>query len=100
MPPKPWSTRSSRLVYQNPWTRVREDIAEMPDGRTTLYGVVECSDAVGAATFEIVLEESTNNINVYYQDTDFGTSSYNAGADATASRCCSTAPTMAPRSAP
>ncbi|MFN8474781.1 MAG: NUDIX hydrolase [Anaerolineae bacterium] len=51
MPPKPWSTRSSRLVYQNPWTRVREDIAEMPDGRTTLYGVVECSDAVGVLPF-------------------------------------------------
>jgi len=41
-------------------------------------------DNVGAATFEIVLEESTNNIYVYYQDTDFGNASYNAGADATA----------------
>ncbi|MFN8483049.1 MAG: NUDIX hydrolase [Anaerolineae bacterium] len=51
MPPQPWFTRSSRLVYQNPWTRVREDIAEMPDGRTTVYGVVECSDAVGVLPF-------------------------------------------------
>ena len=51
MPPHPWFTRSSRLVYQNPWTRVREDIAEMPDGRTTVYGVVECSDAVGVLPF-------------------------------------------------
>ena len=41
-------------------------------------------DGIGAATFEIVLEESTNNIFVYYQDTDFGNASYNAGADATA----------------
>ena len=41
-------------------------------------------DNVGAATFEIVLEESTNNIFVYYQDTDFGNASYNAGLDATA----------------
>jgi ADP-ribose pyrophosphatase len=34
-------------VYRNPWIRVREDIAEMPDGRTTLYGVVECHPCIG-----------------------------------------------------
>ena len=34
MPPKAWKTLSSRLVYQNPWTSVREDIAEMPNGKT------------------------------------------------------------------
>ena len=47
----PWRTRSSRRVYENPWIRVREDIAEMPDGRTTLYGVVECPGAVGVLPF-------------------------------------------------
>jgi ADP-ribose pyrophosphatase len=31
--------------------RVREDIAEMPDGRTTLYGVIECKPAVGVLPF-------------------------------------------------
>jgi ADP-ribose pyrophosphatase len=31
--------------------RVREDIAEMPDGNQTLYGVIECSDAVGVVPF-------------------------------------------------
>jgi ADP-ribose pyrophosphatase len=51
MPPKPWKTLSSRLAYQNPWIRVREDIAEMPDGRNTLYGVIECPDAVGVLPF-------------------------------------------------
>ncbi len=51
MPPKPWKTLSSRLVYQNPWTRVREDIAEMPNGKTTIYGVVECGEAVGVLPF-------------------------------------------------
>ena len=51
MPPKPWKTISSRLAYQNPWIRVREDIAEMPDGRNTLYGVIECPDAVGVLPF-------------------------------------------------
>src|SRR5262245_1026007 len=36
----PWQTLSSRPVYENRWIRVREDVARLPDGRTTLYGVV------------------------------------------------------------
>ena len=51
MPPKPWKTLSSRQVYQNPWTRVREDIAEMPNGKTTIYGVIECGQCVGVLPF-------------------------------------------------
>jgi len=51
MPPKPWKTLSNRQVYQNPWTRVREDIAEMPNGKTTVYGVVECGHCVGVLPF-------------------------------------------------
>ena len=51
MPPKQWKTLSSRVAYENPWTRVREDIAEMPNGQTTVYGVVECVDAVGVLPF-------------------------------------------------
>jgi ADP-ribose pyrophosphatase len=47
----PWRTLTSRNVYENRWIRVREDIAQMPDGRTTLYGVVECSGAVGVLPF-------------------------------------------------
>jgi ADP-ribose pyrophosphatase len=51
MPPKPWKTLSSRTVYKNPWTSVREDIAEMPNGKTTLYGVIECGQCVGVLPF-------------------------------------------------
>jgi len=51
MPPKPWKTLSSRPVYENPWTRMREDIAEMPNGKTTIYGVVECGHCVGVLPF-------------------------------------------------
>jgi ADP-ribose pyrophosphatase len=51
MPPKPWKTRSSRLVYQNRWTRLREDIAELPDGHTTIYGVVTLGQCVGVLPF-------------------------------------------------
>jgi ADP-ribose pyrophosphatase len=46
-----WRTRSTREIYANPWMRVREDIAELPDGRTTLYGVVEVAPAVGVLPF-------------------------------------------------
>lgn len=51
MPPKRWETLSSRLVYQNPWTKVREDVALMPNGKTTLYGVIECGQCVGVLPF-------------------------------------------------
>lgn len=47
----PWRTLSSRPVYRNPWISVREDVAEMPDGRSTIYGVVECPGAVGILPF-------------------------------------------------
>ena len=44
---KPWKTLSSRPVYQNPWMSLREDVAEMPNGQTTLYGVASFGDCVG-----------------------------------------------------
>lgn len=46
-----WKTRSTRAVYENRWIKVREDIAELPDGRTTIYGVVQCSECVGVLPF-------------------------------------------------
>jgi ADP-ribose pyrophosphatase len=39
-------TLTSRIAYENPWTRVREDIIHRPDGTQGLYGVVERSDFV------------------------------------------------------
>ncbi len=51
MPPEPWKTLSSREIYKNPWTRVREDVAEMPNGNTTIYGVIESGHAVGVLPF-------------------------------------------------
>lgn len=47
----PWRTLNSRRVYENAWIRVREDTAEMPDGRTTPYGVIECRPCVGILPF-------------------------------------------------
>jgi len=36
----PWRTLSSRIVYDNPWIRVREDQVLRPDQRPGIYGVV------------------------------------------------------------
>jgi ADP-ribose pyrophosphatase len=47
----PWKTVSTRAVYANPWIRVREDVAEMPDGRRTMYGVVQTRPAIGVLAF-------------------------------------------------
>jgi ADP-ribose pyrophosphatase len=48
---KPWKTCSSRPIYRNPWIDVREDVAEMPDGRTTIYGVITLGQCVGVVPF-------------------------------------------------
>ncbi len=37
-------TTSSRVAYENRWTRVREDLIRRPDGSDGLYGVVERAD--------------------------------------------------------
>jgi ADP-ribose pyrophosphatase len=47
----PWERQSSRQVYQNKWISVREDIVALPNGRTTIYGVVTCSECVGVLPF-------------------------------------------------
>jgi 8-oxo-dGTP pyrophosphatase MutT (NUDIX family) len=42
----PYVTLSTRIAYENRWTRVREDQIRHPDGSLGLYGVVERSDFV------------------------------------------------------
>ncbi len=51
MPPSPWKTLSTREVYKNKWMRLREDVAGLPNGRTTLYGVCEFGQCVGVLPF-------------------------------------------------
>jgi 8-oxo-dGTP pyrophosphatase MutT (NUDIX family) len=43
----PWTTKSSRIAYENRWIRVREDEVIRPDGRPGIYGVVEVPPSVG-----------------------------------------------------
>jgi 8-oxo-dGTP pyrophosphatase MutT (NUDIX family) len=39
-PDNPWRTLSTRLIYENPWIRIREDQVVRPDGKPGIYGVV------------------------------------------------------------
>ena len=41
-----FETVSTRIAYENRWTRVREDVIRRPDGSPGLYGVVERNDFV------------------------------------------------------
>jgi 8-oxo-dGTP pyrophosphatase MutT (NUDIX family) len=49
----PWTTLSSRCVYENPWIHVREDQVIRPDGAPGIYGVVHFKNrAVGVLPVE------------------------------------------------
>jgi len=47
----PWKTLSTKPIYGNRWLSLREDSVELPDGRTTIYGVVTCGHCVGVLPF-------------------------------------------------
>ena len=46
-----WKTLSSRQIYTNKWLSLREDQVALPDGRSSIYGVVTCGDCVGVLPF-------------------------------------------------
>ena len=48
----PYVTLSTRIAYENRWTRVREDQIRRPDGSLGIYGVVERSDFVVIAPWQ------------------------------------------------
>lgn len=45
-PPNPWTIKSSRITYENPWMRIREDKVITPTGKDGIYGVLESNDSV------------------------------------------------------
>ena len=47
----PWKMLSTTPIYQNRWLALREDLVELPNGRTTIYGVVSCGECVGVLPF-------------------------------------------------
>ena len=66
----PWRRLATRLVYENPWIRLREDQVLRPDGQPGIYGVVEIRPSVGIVALneqdEIVLVgQSRYSVNRY-----------------------------------
>jgi 8-oxo-dGTP pyrophosphatase MutT (NUDIX family) len=43
----PWRTLGTRVIYANPWLRLREDKVIRPDGKEGIYSVVEMNPSVG-----------------------------------------------------
>ena len=50
--PSPWKTLSSRIIYENPWIKLREDQVVAPSGAQGIYSVVESRVAVGVLAFD------------------------------------------------
>lgn len=42
----PWKVVSSKIMYKNPWMRIREDAVITPMGTKGIYGVMESNDSV------------------------------------------------------
>lgn len=49
-----WRTLESRLVYENPWIRVREDRVVRPDESDGIYGVIEMQNT---AVFVVAVDD-------------------------------------------
>jgi 8-oxo-dGTP pyrophosphatase MutT (NUDIX family) len=54
----PWKRISTRLIYENPWIKVREDQVISPTGTPGIYGVVDARLAVGVVAL-------TDNNSIY-----------------------------------
>lgn len=42
----PYTTKNSKIVYENPWISVREDAVVLPNGKDGIYGVMESKNSV------------------------------------------------------
>src|SRR6201996_5809900 len=52
----PIKTISSREVYRNPWTSVREDVIERANGQRGIYGVIDKDPACIVIPLEVTSE--------------------------------------------
>ncbi|HEX4662380.1 MAG TPA: NUDIX hydrolase [Candidatus Saccharimonadales bacterium] len=41
-----WQTKSSKIVHQNPWYKIRQDTVIRPDGKPGTFNVIEDANAV------------------------------------------------------
>lgn len=50
-PANPWTIKSTRIAYENPWMRVREDSVITPSGKDGIYGYIEANNSVMVIAF-------------------------------------------------
>lgn len=72
-----WRTRTSTVVYENPWIRVREDGVDRPDGTPGVYGVVEVRNP---AVFVVAVTDADEVVLVEVSRYATGTSSWEVPA--------------------
>lgn len=48
----PWKTKSTKVVYKNPWITVKENKVIRPDGKDGIYGVVQIPDGVAIVALD------------------------------------------------
>jgi 8-oxo-dGTP pyrophosphatase MutT (NUDIX family) len=72
-----WRTRTSSVVYENPWIRVREDGVDRPDGTPGIYGVVEIRQP---AVFVVPVTDDDQVVLVEVSRYTTGTSSWEVPA--------------------
>ncbi|MHB2148655.1 NUDIX domain-containing protein [Calditrichota bacterium LG25] len=66
----PWKKLSSRIIYQNPWIRLREDQVITPTGTKGIYGVVDPYPAIGIVPiskdgFTYLIGQYRYTLNIY-----------------------------------
>ena len=66
-----WPVRATKVVYENPWIRVREDAVTRPDGTDGIYGVVELQRP---AVFVVALTDADEVVLVTVDRHTVGTS--------------------------
>ncbi len=48
----PWTIKSSRPAYQNPWFKLREDAVIQPNGKHSIHVVIEDYGGVNALAMD------------------------------------------------
>jgi 8-oxo-dGTP pyrophosphatase MutT (NUDIX family) len=66
----PWQTLETKLIYENPWIRVREDRVVRPDGKPGIYSVVS-PRGVAVKVVALDTEQRVHLVRQYRYPTDF-----------------------------
>lgn len=77
---KNWQTKSSTVVYENPWISVREDQVVRPDGSDGIYGVISSQHP---GVFVVPVDEDGNTYLVLQERYSLGRESWEIVAGST-----------------